>query len=519
MRKGHCLDEDEGESLASHVTTGETKRRDDACTREANARPDRRDALLGDESVLIILGVTALATYWAWIFSIFHANTLCPFSDALVERYLMLCVAAAGGSAISMIAFTLLGRTLQRIIDATWFSGALVVLSIPLGIPALLEQAGIALGPLQVVVPWVIGALSSSFIFLKTGPFFVWLERGKLMRSIALAFLFASLIYLLAIFLNPVASICTTMALPALSTVCSHAVNRRIMPGRPQSPDQSSRAYLASVSGRLREFAPTIPRTVLYTLVFGVTSYAVLRLAIASGHIAMIGIAILVSSIIFSIYAFSKNAGIDSGRYRTLLLPLIAIAILPYPYVPDLSKIFFLALIIFGFTCFDAITWGDLADEIRDRQLPVYPSFATPTVGNFAGIFIGWAAGAALYAALGADGFDAGFAIFSIVVVIALVLLLVWDLIRAEKEETATSHSDAFLDKWQGACDKIAASGELTNQEKNVYLMLARGRSQHYIAEQLFISPHTVKTHAYHIYKKIGVHSQQELIDMVEARL
>ena len=34
--------------------------------------------------------------------------------------------------------------------------------------------------------------------------------------------------------------------------------------------------------------------------------------------------------------------------------------------------------------------------------------------------------------------------------------------------------------------------------------------------ERLIISANTVKTHTRHIYKKIDVHSQQELIDLVE---
>ncbi|HJH74005.1 MAG TPA: hypothetical protein OIL86_08675 [Eggerthellaceae bacterium] len=83
----------------------------------------------------------------------------------------------------------------------------------------------------------------------------------------------------------------------------------------------------------------------------------------------------------------------DSDLYRMLLLPLIALAVLPFPYVPEMLKVFFLALIIFGFTCYDAITWGDLADEISDRQLPVYASYAPPTIGNFAGISSGGRSG------------------------------------------------------------------------------------------------------------------------------
>ena len=46
--------------------------------------------------------------------------------------------------------------------------------------------------------------------------------------------------------------------------------------------------------------------------------------------------------------------------------------------------------------------------------------------------------------------------------------------------------------------------------------MLARGRNADYSTEKLIISAHTAKAHIYNIYQKTGVHSRQELMDLVE---
>ena len=46
--------------------------------------------------------------------------------------------------------------------------------------------------------------------------------------------------------------------------------------------------------------------------------------------------------------------------------------------------------------------------------------------------------------------------------------------------------------------------------------LLARGRTSPVIQEKLFLSHNTVKTHVRHIYAKMDIHSQQELIDIVE---
>lgn len=44
-----------------------------------------------------------------------------------------------------------------------------------------------------------------------------------------------------------------------------------------------------------------------------------------------------------------------------------------------------------------------------------------------------------------------------------------------------------------------------------------RGRNKRYISEQLDVAEETVKTHMGNLYRKLLVHSQQEIIDLVEA--
>ena len=61
----------------------------------------------------------------------------------------------------------------------------------------------------------------------------------------------------------------------------------------------------------------------------------------------------------------------------------------------------------------------------------------------------------------------------------------------------------------------IDATG-LTAREAEIFALLAQGRNGAYIQRQLGVSYNTVKTHVAHIYTKLGVHSHQELIDLVE---
>ena len=65
------------------------------------------------------------------------------------------------------------------------------------------------------------------------------------------------------------------------------------------------------------------------------------------------------------------------------------------------------------------------------------------------------------------------------------------------------------------ADDLTARIRELAARETEVFDLLARGRSVPYVRDALVISRETAATHAKHVYAKLGVHSRQELIDLV----
>lgn len=60
-------------------------------------------------------------------------------------------------------------------------------------------------------------------------------------------------------------------------------------------------------------------------------------------------------------------------------------------------------------------------------------------------------------------------------------------------------------------CSELATAHGMTDRELDVFQRLARGRSKNYIAEELGISENTVRGHARNIYRKLGVHTRDEL--------
>ena len=85
---------------------------------------------------------------------------------------------------------------------------------------------------------------------------------------------------------------------------------------------------------------------------------------------------------------------------------------------------------------------------------------------------------------------------------------------EAEPAEGLQQKSDDTA--FETACATVAEKHRLTARETEVFELLARGRTSPVIQEKLVLSHNTVKTHVRHIYAKLDVHSQQELISMVE---
>lgn len=71
-------------------------------------------------------------------------------------------------------------------------------------------------------------------------------------------------------------------------------------------------------------------------------------------------------------------------------------------------------------------------------------------------------------------------------------------------------------DQVDARCDACARKFLLTKREEEVLAYLVRGRSSVYISKDLVLSLNTVKGHVKNIYAKTGVHSKQDLIDLVE---
>ena len=72
---------------------------------------------------------------------------------------------------------------------------------------------------------------------------------------------------------------------------------------------------------------------------------------------------------------------------------------------------------------------------------------------------------------------------------------------------------------FERCCSDVAHDFELSSRETDVLALLARGYSATRIQKELYIAAGTVNYHTRNIYGKLGVHSKQEVIDLMTDRM
>lgn len=102
---------------------------------------------------------------------------------------------------------------------------------------------------------------------------------------------------------------------------------------------------------------------------------------------------------------------------------------------------------------------------------------------------------------------------------VAYLVALATRAVRSNARASEARQVDGPVDIRQEECERIVRANGLSPREAEVLALLARGRSSTYIAQELYVSPETVKVHIKHIYEKTNVHSRQELLDLFERPL
>lgn len=216
--------------------------------------------------------------------------------------------------------------------------------------------------------------------------------------------------------------------------------------------------------------------------------------------------------------------------YR-LSLPIMVAGFVAIALFFDTHAAVSLLLINVGYEFFDILTWVLFVDVSRRRNENALHIFGLGVAFMFAGMGVGTMAGKACDAMI-ASG-DVQISVVAMLATLCLVVVAFMVLpegvvsqlsqtmrtSRKEKEAEeapAVAATEAGAGRLEQHCACVARDYGLTPRESEVIVLLAYGRTLSIIARDLQIAKGTARTHIENIYRKLDVHKQQELIDLVE---
>lgn len=233
--------------------------------------------------------------------------------------------------------------------------------------------------------------------------------------------------------------------------------------------------------------------------------------------VALLSVAFLVLAIV------GKNRRIEGILQISLMAAVLGIAVTSISS-PDFSGVGF-ALSLFAYVCMDSYLFIILCDAVRSTGFGALEGISAGRAFNACAMPAGMIAAKGL-AATGLDGNAMALPLLIIVAVVTAINLGM-DTRSLSRSEVAFAEegdvsdremaqaADAFL--FARKCDKAISVYGLSSREAEIMQMIVRGRSVPYVADRLYIARSTAKTHITSMYKKMGVTSRQEMIDLVES--
>ena len=323
------------------------------------------------------------------------------------------------------------------------------------------------------------------------------------------AFGFGALAYIAALSLPPAAGIVLTAALPLAGLACLRVCPpaRAAMESRRTMPAHSRAVFgRAIVAIGLVGLAESCMRSVFRT-----PSEAVdlsVRHWVVAGSIAA-------AAVLIAVVARTRPGRDTVGRVNHALMLAMAFLFLLTPALWGVG----VAAEVATTTCyalFYLFALTSLTQIVSVYRLNVRLSFCYGFGAVSLGRLLGMLAGSELVAHV-----DLGYRLQIVLALVCAALVFASFLFVADDRTfvelfDADDENPSTPRRFQLRCERIAQLYGLTPKETEVMTLIGKGRSAQRIQEALDVSASTVNTHVNHIYRKMGVHSRQEMLDLLE---
>ena len=291
------------------------------------------------------------------------------------------------------------------------------------------------------------------------------------------------------------------------------------------APGNDARAPLEHIAETWRFTREIEPSFFMFGVVFALTFVFLFN---SGSEAVLLGlISTLVGSLAVAILSIADKQ-FSIIVYQRALVVVTVIACIVLPFVESVGQLVCSCVVTAAWAMFMAINYGYLVKKaVIGREAPCFRQIPSRLAIPSSGFAVGWLLAVVFTLVFGAH--SDMFLYLRLGVAIVLVLVIMVFLPNAahhpasgesptgEKVTTTvvtvdTSESELF----EKRCAAVAKLYQLSPRETEILGYLAKGRNAAYIQDELTISPHTVKSHIYNIYRKLDIHSQQKLMDFVE---
>lgn len=208
-----------------------------------------------------------------------------------------------------------------------------------------------------------------------------------------------------------------------------------------------------------------------------------------------------------------------------ITMAFVTTALVCYACPSDVLKLVGLGVIVSFWFVFRTVNAGSLAEmSLRNGFSSLYANIRgklSSNVGFAIGIALGMGA-----VTIGTGGQASRYVALALVAASVLSALF---LLPFENESDAPGFRTLSLVSVGGAgdgaragkstaekCALLVRRYKLSQREAEVLAYAVKGRNARHVAERLCITESTAKTHFANIYRKVNVHSQQELLDLID---
>lgn len=468
----------------------------------------------------------------AWIYTVFFSTVLFEIVPEDVRWAVLNDVYATSivCLAIGLAAFAWAHRIVLKVLEKEighYFGPLAVAVGMLLLVPAL--SSGEAPSMAILLASAVGTGFGSALLLVDIGRSFVGVGGKRSALETLFSTLLGAVLSFLLFFVPFEVAFFAALAFPFISAFCtSKALKMR--------SEQRVGPIGERLPGRL------LGKFIVFALIVG-SATSMLRDVYSEHGVNAFGIeygawfsaCLVVAAVLFAVgVAFSKEFSVDLLYRPVVLLCIIGFALSPLwgPHGPLPYLV-----VTLGYSLFEVVIWvvmSRVATRFQYTSIQVfgYGRALSLASGILSGVVISRFASS--YAPIGPDAVAlaalSGIAV-SLLAFGRMYVLTERDIATFETtmeaggfdrpSEPLGDHAecDSKKDRKVPLLTRCRIIGEyygLSKRETEVFHLLACGRNAARVQEELMISAGTVNTHTRHVYQKLGVHAQQELIDLMQ---